>query len=229
MRARSILRPVLAVPLWAKLVGANALIVLIAAVALTRTASQTDGSLHLGELFLGAFVVSVALNIALVVIALRPLRALEDAAAEVWRGNAAARVPDSPLADRDMARVGHTINHLVDALLQESTRSRELAAFVISQAESDQARIAHELHESAAQRMAAQVMQISVIARDTNEEHTRARLDELHDATSETLEQLRKLVRTMNVPVARAGSNGSETGETSAANTLREKMSVAPR
>lgn len=203
MRVRPLLRPALAAPLWLKLVGANAIIVVIAAVALMRTASQSDAYRHLGEFFLGALVASVALNIALVLIALRPLRALEDAAAEVWRGNTAARVPDSPLADRDMARVGHTINHLVDALLQESARSRELAAFVISQAESDQARIAHELHESAAQRLAAQVMQISAIARETDEEHTRARLDELHDVASETLEQLRVLVHTMNVPAGR--------------------------
>jgi signal transduction histidine kinase len=203
MRVRSMVRPALAVPLWVKLIGANALIIVLAAAALMRTASQSEAYRHLGELFLGALVVSVALNIALVLLALRPLRALEDAAAEVWRGNTAARVPDSPLADRDMARVGHTINHLVDALLQESARSRELAAFVISQAESDQARIAHELHESAAQRLAAQVMQISVIARETDEEHTKARLDELHDVTSETLEQLRVLVHTMNVTVPR--------------------------
>jgi signal transduction histidine kinase len=203
MRARSMIRLALAAPLWLKLVGANALIVVIAAVALMNTASQSEAYRHLGEVFLGALVVSVVLNIALVLIALRPLRALEDAAAEVWRGNTAARVPDSPLADRDMARVGHTINHLVDALLQESARSRELAAFVISQAESDQARIAHELHESAAQRLAAQVMQISAIARETDEEHTRARLGELHDVTSETLEQVRVLVHTMNMPVPR--------------------------
>jgi signal transduction histidine kinase len=209
MRARSILLPVLAVPLWAKLMGANALIVLIAAVAVTHTANQTDSFRHLGELFLGALVASVVLNIALVVIALRPLRSLEDAASEVWRGNTAARVPDSPLADRDIARVGHTINLLVDALQHDSARSRELAEYVISQAESDQARIAHELHESAAQRLAAQLMQISVIARDTNEEHTRARLDELHDVTSETLEQLRMLVRAMNAPIA-PGAEGTE-------------------
>jgi signal transduction histidine kinase len=229
MRARSILRPVLAVPLWVKLIGANALIVLIAAAALAHTVNQSDGYRHLGELFLGALVASVAFDIALVVIALRPLRALEDAAAEVWRGNTDARVPDSPLADRDMARVGHTINLLVDALLQKSARSRELAAFVISQAEADQARIAHELHESAAQRLAAQLMQISVIARDTNEEHTRARLDELHDVTSETLDQLRALVHTMNTPVAHTGVDVAESGDGSVANTRAGKMSMAPQ
>ena len=228
MRARSILRPLLAVPLWAKLIGANALIVLLAAVALTRTANQTESYRHLGELFLVALVASVVLNVALVLIALRPLRSLEHAAAEVWRGNTAARVPDSLLADRDMARVGHTINHLVDALQHDSARSRELAAFVISLAESDQARIAHELHESAAQRLAAQVMQLSAIARDTNEDHTRARLDELRDVTLETLEQLRMLVRAMNTPVAQ-GADATERGEALSANLRGEKIPVAPQ
>ena len=73
MRARHTVRPALAAPLWLKLVGANAIIVVIAAVALMRTANQSEAFRHLGEFFLGALVASVALNIALVLIALRPL------------------------------------------------------------------------------------------------------------------------------------------------------------
>jgi signal transduction histidine kinase len=157
------------------------------------------------EFFLGALIAGVAVNVVLVMVALRPLRALEHAAQEVWRGNTAARVPESLLADRDMARVGHTINLLVDSLVQDGARSRELAALVISQAESDQARIAHELHESAAQRLAAQVMQLSAIARETGEAHTRLHLDELRDVTAETLEQVRFLVRGMHTVATEPG------------------------
>jgi signal transduction histidine kinase len=200
MRTHPILRSFLGAPLWLKLIGANALIVVVAAAVLTRVAYHDREFRVLSGVFLAALIVSAAVTIALVIIALRPLRALEHAAAEVWRGNTSARVPYSMLADRDMARVGHTINLLVDALVQESTRSRELAALVISQAESDQARIAYELHESAAQRLAAQVMQISAIARATGDVHTRMQLEELRDVSAETLEQLRLLVRTMTSP-----------------------------
>jgi signal transduction histidine kinase len=189
-----------------KLVGANALIVVVAAIAVTHTAHLDDEFRLLVGSFFGALMASIAINIALVILALRPLRALENAAAEVWRGNTSARVPETMLADRDMARVGHTINLLVDALVQDGARSRELTALVISQAESDQAHVAHELHESAAQRLAAEMMQISAIARGTSDAHTRAQLDELHDETAETLEQVRLLVRTMSAPVLRAGS-----------------------
>jgi len=117
MRARAIVRSFLAAPLWVKLIGANTLIVVVAAVAVTHGAHHYDAYRQLVTFFFGALIASVVVNIALVVLALRPLRSLEHAAAEVWRGNTSARVPESLLADRDMARVGHTINLLVDALL----------------------------------------------------------------------------------------------------------------
>lgn len=213
MRTHRILRSFLGAPLWLKLVGANALIVVVAAIALTRTAYHENEFRVLAGFFLAALIASTAVTITLVLIALRPLRALEHAAAEVWRGNTSARVPYSLLADRDMARVGHTINLLVDTLVQESTRSRELTALVISQAESEQARIAYELHESAAQRIAAQVMQLSAIARDTSEPHTRMHLEELREVTAETLEQLRLLVRTLSAPPALGDSASGAPGE----------------
>jgi signal transduction histidine kinase len=213
MRARAILRSFLGAPLWVKLIGANALIVAMAAIILTRT-TYHDREFHvLSGLVFAALIASTAVTIALVIVALRPLRLLERAAAEVWRGNTSARVPYSMLADRDMARVGHTINLLVDQMVQDSARSRELAAFVISQAESDQARIAYELHESSAQRLAAQVMQLSAIGRDTGDANTRMQLDELREATADTLEQLRRLVRTMNAHTVSTGTTSFASSE----------------
>ncbi|HMA01604.1 MAG TPA: histidine kinase [Gemmatimonadaceae bacterium] len=228
MRARPVLRSFLAAPLWVKLIGANALIVVVAAWALTHAAHHGDEYRRLVEFFFGALFATMAFNVALVVIALRPLRALENAAAEVWRGNTAARVPDSLLADRDMARVGHTINLLVGALVQEGARARELAALVISQAESDHARISHELHESAAQRLAAQVMQISAIARSTTEAHTKVQLEELREVTAETLEQVRLLVRTMNAPVVHAWPEAADLDDEHASNPA-ERDALAGR
>ena len=184
----SVMRAMLGAPLWMKLTGTNALIVAAAVAAVRVGASQGENVALLERSLLGTLAAALLINIALVLIALRPLRTLERTAAEVQRGNTTARVPESLLADRDMARVGHTLNLLVDTLVEDRARSRELAALVISQAELDQLRIAHELHESAAQRLAAQVMQISAIARDTGDAHTRASLEELRAMASDTLE-----------------------------------------
>jgi len=189
----SLVRTMLGAPLWMKLTGTNAIIVAAAIAAVRVGASQGENVALLERSLLGTLAAALLINIALVLIALRPLRTLERTAAEVQRGNTTARVPGSLLADRDMARVGHTLNLLVDTLVEDRARSRELAALVISQAELEQLRIAHELHESAAQRLAAQVMQISAIARDTSDAHTRASLEELRAMASDTLEHLRTL------------------------------------
>jgi signal transduction histidine kinase len=227
MRPHPILRSFLGAPLWLKLIGANSLIIVVAAVVLTRVAYHDSEFRVLAGAFLAALIVSAAVTIALVIIALRPLRALEHAAAEVWRGNTSARVPYSMLADRDMARVGHTINLLVDALVQDSARSRELTALVISQAESDQARIAYELHESAAQRLAAHVMQLSAIARATGDVRTKAQIEELRETSAETLEQLRLLVRAMNSPAFGAGTDTTPlTGERDARRAASQPLTA---
>src|SRR5512140_655401 len=107
-------------------------------------------------------------------------------------------------------------------------RAWELAALVISQAESDHARISHELHESAAQRLAAQVMQISAIARSTTEAHTKVQLEELREVTAETLEQVRLLVRTMNAPVVHAWPEAADLDDEHASNPA-ERDALAGR
>jgi signal transduction histidine kinase len=197
----------LGTPLWMKLLGTNAIIV-IAAIVAVRTASGHGESFALLERsLLGALAAALVINISLVLVALRPLRTLERTVLEVRRGNIMARVPPSLLADRDMARVGSTLNLLVDTLVEDQARSRELAALVISQAELDQQRIAHELHESAAQQLAAQVMQISAIARDTSDAHIRSRLEEVRAMASVTLEHLRALAREI-----RPGAHGEISG-----------------
>ena len=189
------IRWILGAPLWMKLTGTNAIIVAAAIIAV-RIASRHGQSFALLERsLLGALAAVLVINISLVLIALQPLHTLEWTAAEVRRGNTMARVPPSLLADRDMARVGNTLNLLVDTLVRDRARSRELAALVISQTVLDQLHIAHELHDSAAQQLAAQVMQISAIARDTSDALTRDRLEEVRGMASDTLEHLRALAR----------------------------------
>ena len=192
-------RAALGAPLWVKLLGAN-VIIAIAAVFAVRSAAAAAGmsTEPLMESMFAALAVSGVINIVLVVIALRPLRTLERIAASVWRGDTSARVPPSLLADRDIARVGHTLNLVVDALTADRARAERFAVQLMRQSESDQAGIAHELHESAAQTLAAQMLQLSVIERATSDEATRDQLKGVRAMTAETLDQLRALARRMH-------------------------------
>ncbi len=192
-------RAALGVPLWVKLLGAN-VIIAVAAVFAVRSAAASAGmsTEPLMESMFAALAVSGVINIMLVVIALRPLRTLERTAASVWRGDTSARVPPSLLADRDMARVGHTLNLVVDALTADRARAQRFAVQIMRQSETDQAGVAHELHESAAQTLAAQMLQLSAIARATSDEETRDQLTQVRALTAETLDQLRALALRMH-------------------------------
>ncbi|HSJ64179.1 MAG TPA: ATP-binding protein [Gemmatimonadaceae bacterium] len=150
------MRPALRVPLLGKLLGANAIIVVLAASVIRFETVDSPGQL---AIMVGAFFLAVAVNMALVWIALRPLHALERIAEQLWRGDLDARVPSSPLADAHMERTGTMLNSLLDALAAERQRLRHLAAQVIRVGDEERMRITHELHESVAQQAAALMYQ----------------------------------------------------------------------
>jgi len=195
-RAPRVLRGLLRAPLVAKIAGANAVIAL-AAGGVTLVAHGTHpGAAWMLTTGLGALLVSVLVNLVLVHLALRPLGALERTAERVWRGDLGARVPSSPLADRDMARVGRTINLLLDSLNDDRARMGRLAAQVISAQDGERSRIARELHDSTAQTLAGLMFQLSAAARDA-EPAQRERLDGLKDMAAAALEEVRTLSHTV--------------------------------
>ncbi len=164
--ARACARAVLRAPLAVKLAGANAVIVLAAvgAVAAARGAGAAPGVALVAAAALGA---SAVANVALVSLALRPLRALEEVAARVWRGDLAARAESSPLADRDVARVGDALNLALGAAAEQGARARALADAVVRAAELERGRVARELHDVTAQSLAALTYQLSALERES--------------------------------------------------------------
>ena len=160
-------RALLAVPLGAKLVGAHVLVAAAAAgVALGLPADAAPGAgPRAVVLVVGALAAALACGLALVALALRPLHALEHTVARVWRGDLAARVPPSPLADAAVARVGHAVNAMLDGLARDRARMARLTDDVLRAGAAERARLGGELHESAAQTLAAAVYQLSAAQR----------------------------------------------------------------
>lgn len=185
---------ILGVPLLWKLFGANAIIVLgTAATAIVTHVEHPQIWITMSA----ALLVTFAVNGALVYLALRPLSALEEAAARVSRGERNVRVPPSPLADRDMTRVGDTINRLVDRLTADRFHMRKLATQVITAGEEERARIARQLQDSSAQTLAALSLQASSAVRDCTDSAMRTRLALIHDLTVDALEEIRDLALTV--------------------------------
>lgn len=186
-------RAVLRIPLLGKLTGAHLAIALatfaIAVVALPRDTYESTVLLIIG----GALLVSVASNIAIVWLALRPLADIEATASRIWNGDVSARVPHSLLADRDLERVGEALNVLLDGLVADQKRIRELAAGVVRVADEERAQIARQLHETCAQSLAALQMELSVVARAAVDRSVAERIERLRRIAGAVLDEVRML------------------------------------
>jgi len=188
----------LAVPLGAKLAGANLTIVIAAlgAALYTHRGQPEDGELLV--LMASTLALSLVVSVGLVLAALRPLRYLELAAQHVSGGDLAARVPASVLADRNIARIGRTFNHVLDDLIADRARARRLASEVIRAGDRQRALIGRELNESTAQVLAALAFETSALASGHADPDVKERLETIRALTSEALEHVGMLAQTVH-------------------------------
>lgn len=191
----------LRVPLPMKLAGAN-LFLLIAATAIAIFVRNHEiSTAPVLAVVATAFLTTLVVDIALVILAVRPITLLERTVQKIWRGDLDARVPASLLADRPVARVARLFNILLDGLVADRARTRRLAAELISAGDRERAAMSRELHDSTAQSLAALVMQLSVVARsmdDTPREVLKERLEGASSLATTALEEVRLLAHTMH-------------------------------
>ena len=190
------LEATLRVPLVTKLAGANIIIVattLIATATTLGAATEHERLIALGI----ALVLGLAFNAVLVALALRPLRQLEETAARISAGDMTARVPASPLADRDMARTRRAVNRVLDELVAERARIRRLASLALKAQDDERLRVAHELNDSTAQTMAGVAMELSVAAREATDPALAARLARIRDAAGQSVDEIRTLAHSV--------------------------------
>ncbi|MBV9775318.1 MAG: sensor histidine kinase [Gemmatimonadetes bacterium] len=185
-------RRLLGVPLLQKLVVAD-LAINVLAYLLMRSAPAEHGD----EITLAVLFGTLALNAAMVYYALLPLRALETTAARVASGDLLARVPPSRFADRNIARIGATLNALLERLISDRARVQYLTAQVIEAADAERAHLARELHDSTAQSLSALEMLVTATWRETPSagasEALHQRLAVMREIVTEALHEVRTL------------------------------------
>jgi signal transduction histidine kinase len=190
---RSWLRKLASTPLLAKLVVAD-IMINVAAVWVVGSAPPRANV----EIILTFLIVTLVLNAVLVWWALLPLRALEATTLRVARGDLEARFAASPLADRNLARIGRTFNELLDRLTADRAGARQLAAQVISAGDRERARIARELHDSTAQSLSALEMMLSAAIQEPPGPANPERLAMMHDIVKQALAEVRTLSHTVH-------------------------------
>jgi two-component system, NarL family, sensor histidine kinase UhpB len=180
-------------PLVIKIAGANVLacLVLVAVVAPSWSRGVQASTLWTAAL------IAVTLHLVLAAIALRPLRGLETVVARVRHGDFGARTIPSSIADGDVARIASMLNDLLDELNADRARVRALAAEVIRTGDRERSALAHELHDSTAQHLAALLYQLSAVARDVQDRTVSDRLLGIREVAGDVLEEVRTIARTV--------------------------------
>lgn len=190
---RALFARFLTVPLSAKLAGANATMVVAALGMALYTHRGFPRNAQLFVVMGIAFSLTLVVNVGLVVAALRPLRALEQAAERVAGGDLEARVPSLPRADRNIARIGRTLNRVLDDLITDRTRMRRLAAEVIRAGDAQRASIGRELNESTAQILTALALEAAAIASQHTDSPWTEQLETIRGLTTQAMEHVGQL------------------------------------
>ena len=205
--ARGPLRPLLRLPLFHKILIANAAIVFLVALVCARitarvvAADPTASVFHASLLAAAIGAIIAALVIAIVVkLALRPLQQLTDTARRVHAGDLSARTPVSPLADRDLAQLVGTFNDMLSGVEEYRRRLRVTASRALEAGEAERKRIAHELHDGIAQSLAALILQLR-LARGVDTPEARERLlADVADRLARSIDELRAMAQDLRPP-----------------------------
>jgi two-component system, NarL family, sensor histidine kinase UhpB len=197
-------RSLLRMPLFGKILIANALIVALVAVlgaALAVRVGATGLPRPATELIaLIAFwgiAASVVVNGLILRIALLPLKKLEETARRVEQGDLDARVEPSDLADRNFERIVLTFNAMLDGAARYRQRLRDVAARALTAAESERKRIALELHDGTAQQLAGLRVRLRLVRNLDDQEMRNAQLDQVSREIAEAIDEVRRMARNL--------------------------------
>jgi signal transduction histidine kinase len=232
-RARASLAPAwhamrdraLRAPLLAKLLGANLLIAVAAAVASAVWAQPIEVVVTCVALTIG-----IGVNALLVRLALSPLEELQCVAERVSRGEAYVRVGRSAVADARVARLGLTFNHLLDTLGTDRLHIHQVIRRGLAARENERAELACQLREETAQGLSALALQLAAAESAFGRDEGLSALRAARDLSLHVLNDLRGLadatypglLQELGLPAALAALAARVRGRT----TLRVSVDV---
>jgi signal transduction histidine kinase len=212
---------ILGVPLVDKIIGANAIIIAagFAYEALASGPAERATVIAMTVIMIAASIV----NVALIRVALKPVKELVSLAEKVSAGDFNARGTPSPFADEELSTLGATINSLLDSLAVERKRIRDLGAEVIHAQDAERARVSRELHDSIAQTLAAARFQIVAAGGGASEE-TRRHLASVNEMLTAVTEEVRDVSNSLHPRVAE--DLGLESALTTLARQINQRSGV---
>jgi signal transduction histidine kinase len=200
-------RLLLKLPLFHKVLLANAVVVVLVSAASAAAANRLlTGRPELATVALFLLIGSVCASLTLPLyaavlrLALSPLDELEHAAEQVAAGRMDARARASRIADPRLERVTRVFNRLLDGLAADQRRLREVAARAFRAQESERVRMAHELEGETAQTLSALLLRLRIARRSTDAAARERLLDQLRDDIVDLADRMRDFAGMLHSP-----------------------------
>lgn len=194
----------LRLPLFYKILIANAVIVALVALALVIAVHRALGTDAVTDTIvlvaLLGVLLSLAVNAVIVRFALLPLERLEHTATRVHDGDFDARAQPTALADRRFAHLVATFNDMLDRVAVQRQRLREVNMRALYAAEDERKRIARELHDGTAQTLAALRVRLRLARSTPDRTAQQALLEEIAEEIGAAIEEVRRMARGLRPP-----------------------------
>src|SRR5690348_13109870 len=193
VRNNRLLRPLLSLPIFYRVLIANSLIIFAGATGGTWLASQLNtNSLYPTALVIFVAVgwlVSVALNFVLLQIAFRPLMDLGKVMSRVQAGERSQRAPLTGF-DREADQLAQTFNMMLEAI-DEANRLR--ATQIMNAMEEERKRIARELHDETSQVLTSLLISLAILEESVQTDEARNCISDTRALAHQTLRAIRSL------------------------------------
>src|SRR5947209_15731862 len=189
-----ILRRLLGIPIFYKVLFANSIIIFFGATGGTWLATHLNTSPFATPMSLIIFValgwlISIALNVVVLQIAFRPLMDLGKVMRRVQLGERSLRAPLTGI-DSQADQLASAFNMVLGAL---DEASRQRASQIINAQEQERQRIARELHDETSQVLTSLMISLAVLEESIEAPEARERIADTRALAHQTLRAIRSL------------------------------------